>query len=53
MQELVHFFSMLKREKYLNEMPIYAFTKTFFPGLPNLDARLRCAKIGIPLSKRT
>ena len=53
MQELVHFFSMLKREKYLNEMPIYGFTKKFFPGLPNLGARLRSAKIRIPLAKRT
>ena len=35
---------MLKKEKYLCEISMFAFTKKFFTGLPNLDTQITHAQ---------
>ena len=34
-----------KKEKYLHKIALFTFTqKSFFPGLPNLAAQIRCTQ---------
>ena len=33
-----------KKEKYLHKISMFTFANFFFPGLPNLGAKIRCAQ---------